>query len=273
LARKVAYQGEPGAFSEEAIIREFGEAAKPIPFHSLAEVFDSVEGSYSDSAVVPIENSLEGSVSETYDLLLDSGLKITGEIRLRVRHSLISKSSSSLAKIKTVYSHPQALAQCRRTLAKLGLELRPFYDTAGSVKFVTETPDNSIAAVASSRAASIYSAKILLKDIEDSRTNFTRFLVLRKKPRAHVSGHSKTSLIFSTANRPGALYGALEAFAKQKINLTRIESRPTKHIPWEYYFYVDFEGKIGDKSVVKALAALRRSTKIVRTLGSYPQSK
>lgn len=270
LTRRVAFQGERGAFSEEAIAQQFGDTVEPAPFPTLVGVFESVERRRTDSAVVPIENSLEGSINETYDLLLTSMLKITGEIKLRIRQCLISKPSSRIKDIRIVYSHPQALAQCRKTLNRLGLELRPFYDTAGSVKFVAGSSDGSLAAVASSRAASIYRSKILLKDIADSKTNFTRFLILRREPLKLFSGPGKSSLIFSAEHRPRALYEALGAFANQEINLTKIESRPTKHTPWEYYFYVDFEGTANEKSVKEALTALRTHTKSVKFLGSYP---
>jgi prephenate dehydratase len=272
MARSVAFQGERGAFSEEAIVQQFGASVRPIPLYNLSKVFESVELEQADSAVVPIENSLEGSVNETYDLLLASKLKITGEIKLRIRPCLISKPHSGLDDIRTVYSHPQALAQCRKTLDKLGLEPRPFYDTAGSVKFVVDSADGSMAAVASSRAATIYHCRILLRDIADSKANFTRFLVLRKEPFRRVRGLGKSSLIFSTENRPRALYDALGVFADRNINLTKIESRPTKRKPWEYYFFVDFDGTDSDKPVREAIAALSTRAGFVKFLGSYPRS-
>jgi prephenate dehydratase len=269
---RVAFQGERGAFSEEAIVQQFGASARPIPLYNLSKVFESVEKGQADSAVVPIENSLEGSVNETYDLLLASELKITGEIKLRIRPCLISKLHSGLDDIRTVYSHPQALAQCRKTLDNLGLNTRPYYDTAGSVKFVLDSADSSVAAVASARAATIYHSRILLRDIADSKANFTRFLVLRKRPPRVVKGLGKSSLIFSTENRPRALYNALGVFADRNINLTKIESRPTKRKPWEYYFFVDFDGVESDKSVREAIATLYARAGFVKFLGSYPRS-
>src|SRR5712692_1217430 len=256
LTKTIAFQGERGAFSEEAVIKEFGAEANPLPLPTLPKVFESVEKGGSDFAVVPIENSLEGSVNETYDLLLDTRLKVTGEVKLRIHHCLIARPQSSLAGIRTVYSHPQALAQCRRTLSKLGAEVRPFYDTAGSVKFVAESSDLSIAAVASLRAAQIYGMKVLASGIEDLKRNYTRFLVLRRSPVGPVMGEGKTSLIFSTRHRPGTLYKALGAFAEQRVNLTKIESRPTKHTPWEYYFYIDLEGTTTSTRLKRALAEL-----------------
>ena len=274
MVKRVAFQGERGAFSEEAVMKEFGSNAEVLPFPTLSKVFESVEKKESDFAVVPIENSLEGSVNETYDLLLDTKLKVTGEVKLRIRHFLISTPVSTLEGIRSVYSHPQALAQCRRMLSELGAEIHPYYDTAGSVKLVAESSDPTIAAVASLRAARIYGMKVLASGIEDEKENYTRFLILRRPPVEPMKGRrGKTSLIFSTRHRPGTLFGALGAFAEQRINLTRIESRPTRHTPWEYYFYIDIEGTTADEKVRLALSALKRRADFVKVLGSYPRAK
>lgn len=274
MVSRVAFQGERGAFSEEAILRKFGRGVRPIPFPTLTEVFESVENGRSNAGVVPIENSVEGSVNETYDLLLTAAVTIRDEVKLRIRHNLISRPSARLADIRVVYSHPQALAQCRNTLMKLGVQLHQFYDTAGSVKFVAESADYSIAAVASLEAARIYKSKVLLTDIQDSKANFTRFLVLGKIGNRKPSATGlKTSLVFSTEHKPGTLYGALGGFAKEGINLTKIESRPTKDIPWEYNFYVDFEGRPEERKVKKALSSLESTAKFVKILGTYPLGK
>jgi prephenate dehydratase len=224
-------------------------------------------------AVVPIENSLEGGVTETYDLLLNSELKVTGEIKFRIRHCLIAKPNSTLKGIRRVLSHPQALAQCRKNLEKLGLVHQPFYDTAGSVKFVADSSDSSLAAIAGRRSAKVYDMKVLKTDMEDSKTNYTRFLILGKRALSRVRGYTKTSLIFSTKHRPGSLFEALQPFAKQGINLTKIESRPTKQIPWEYYFYLDFDGSTKDEGVHRAIEELRKRVDLVKILGSYPRAK
>lgn len=269
---RVGFQGEPGAFSEEAIVKEFGSDAEPVPYQSLREVFESVSKRRTDAAVVPIENSVEGAVTETYDLLLDSELKVTGEIKLRIRHCLIGRPSSSLKTIRRVLSHPQALAQCRATLEALGFETEPFYDTAGSVKFIAQSSDNTLSAIASFRAARVYRMRVLKNGMEDFKSNYTRFLILGTKIK-DLKGEGKTSLVFATGHRPGALFEALEPFAKQGINLTKIESRPKKHTPWEYSFYLDFEGSIKDGAVKRAIEVLRKRTDFVKILGSYPMAK
>jgi chorismate mutase / prephenate dehydratase len=273
---KVSFQGEPGAYSEEAAIKEFGPNVNTVPHQSLREVFESVGKGETDAAVVPIENSLEGAVNETYDLLLERALLVTGEVKLRVEHCLIARPGSKLSGIKTVLSHPQALAQCRANLDALGVDTRPFYDTAGSVKFIAQSSDDSVAAIASARSARVYGMKILKTHMEDSEINYTRFLVLgTKSPKSPNRSESeeKTSLVFSTSHRPGALFDALEPFAKQKINLTKIESRPIRRTPWEYVFYLDFEGSVNDESVRRAVDTLKERVEFVKVLGSYPIAK
>ena len=270
MALWVGFQGEHGAFSEEAIVRKFGTAARPVPFQSLREVFDSVMKLEANLAVVPIENSLEGGVTETYDLLLANELKITGEIKVRIRHCLISKPGASLMEIATVLSHPQALAQCRNKLAKLGLKSQPFYDTAGSVKFIADSTDVSLAAIASEYSAMVYGMKVLRRSMEDSKSNYTRFLILGRRAKRRSKVAYKTSLVFSTRHRPGSLFRALEPFAREGINLTKIESRPTKQTPWEYYFHIDLDGSAYDGPVSRAIKTLRTRADFVRVLGSYP---
>ena len=270
MALWVGFQGEHGAFSEEAIVRKFGTAARPVPFQSLREVFDSVMKLEANLAVVPIENSLEGGVTETYDLLLANELKITGEIKVRIRHCLISKPGASLMEIATVLSHPQALAQCRNKLAKLGLKSQPFYDTAGSVKFIADSTDVSLAAIASEYSARVYGMKVLRRSMEDSKSNYTRFLILGRRAKRRSKVAYKTSLVFSTRHRPGSLFRALEPFAREGINLTKIESRPTKQTPWEYYFHIDLDGSAYDGPVSRAIKTLRTRADFVRVLGSYP---
>ena len=268
---KVAFQGERGAYSEGAIYTFFGDEAEVKPCRDLTEVFESVDKQEAQFGVVPVENSLEGSVNQTYDLFLTHDLKVSGEIIIRISHCLIANPSTSLEAVKTVYSHPQALAQCRRFLERLGRDLIPTYDTAGSVKMLKEKGLKDAAAVASKKAAEIYGMKILAREIEDNPTNYTRFFVLSKNDAA-MTGRDKTSIIFAAAHTPGSLYHALGEFAKRNINLTKIESRPTKQKAWEYNFYLDFEGHRSEKRCAEALEALAKSGAFLKILGSYPKA-
>jgi chorismate mutase/prephenate dehydratase len=265
---RVAFQGERGAYSESAVYTFFGASVDAKPCRDLADVFESVDEQESQYGVVPVENSLEGSVNQTYDLFLEHDLKVCGEIILRVSHCLIANPNTSLEAVKTVYSHPQALAQCRNFLERLGRELIPTYDTAGSVKMLKEKGLKDAAAVASGRAAELYGMKILAREIEDNPANYTRFFVLSKED-SPVTSRDKTSIIFSAAHTPGSLCRALGEFAKRNINLTKIESRPTKQKPWEYNFYLDFEGHRGEQRCAEALKALEKYATFVKILGSY----
>ncbi|MFC1936986.1 prephenate dehydratase [Chloroflexota bacterium] len=268
----VAFQGETGAYSEEAAFQFFGTSIQPKPCESLDDVFKAVEKDEVLFGVVPVENSLEGSISQVYDLFLDSSLKVCGEIELRVAHCLISVPEARLDSIEKVYSHPQALGQCKTFLRHLGCELIPTYDTAGSVKIVKEKGKPDGGAIASARAAEIYGMKILAREIEDNPNNFTRFFILAKEDAA-PTGNDKTSIVFSVKHRPGALYDALQELARRKINLTKIESRPTRQKPWEYNFYLDFEGHHEDGVCREALAILEDTSIFVKVLGSYPRAR
>jgi len=268
---KVAFQGERGAFSESAVYAFFGKKVEVKPCRDLTEVFENVSKQETRFGVVPIENSLEGSVNQTYDLFLTHDLKVCGEIILRVSHCLIANPGVTLADIKTVYSHPQALAQCRIFLERLGSELVPTYDTAGSVKMLKEKGLKNAAAVASAKAAEIYGMQILSREIEDNPTNHTRFFVLSRED-SPITGKDKTSIIFAAAHTPGSLHQALSEFAKRNINLTKIESRPTKQKAWEYNFYLDFEGHRTEENCAAALKALQKSGAFLKILGSYPKA-
>jgi chorismate mutase/prephenate dehydratase len=268
---KVAFQGERGAYSESAVYTFFGDEADVKPCRDLTEVFESVDKQEAQFGVVPVENSLEGSVNQTYDLFLTHDLKVSGEIIIRISHCLIANPSTSLEAVKTVYSHPQALAQCRSFLERLGRELIPTYDTAGSVKMLKEKGLKDAAAIASEKAAEIYGMKILAREIEDTPTNYTRFFVISKND-SPMTGRDKTSIIFAAAHKPGSLYQALGEFAKRNINLTKIESRPTKQKAWEYNFYLDFEGHRSEKRCAEALEALAKSESFLKILGSYPKA-
>jgi len=219
--------------------------------------------------VVPVENSYEGSINETYDQLATTRSKVCGEIEVRVRHCLIANPGTKQTYITTVYSHPQALAQCARYLRAHRLEAVPTYDTAGSVKLIKTIRSKKVAAIASKRAAELYRMQIISEGIEDSDVNYTRFLILgRKIP--PPSGNDKTSIIFGVEHRPGSLYRALSALSIRGINLTKIESRPVKDSPWEYDFYVDFQGHVRDRVCHDALKDLKKKATFVKVLGSYP---
>ncbi len=268
---EVAFQGEIGAYSEEAAFQFFGSSIQIKPCESLEEVFKVVEERGVQFGVVPVENSLEGSISRVYDLLLDSTLRVCGEIELRVIHCLIASPGAGLDTIKRVYSHPQALAQCRNFLKHLDCELIPTYDTAGSVKMIKESGTPDSAAIASARAAEIYGMKVIRQEIEDNPNNFTRFFILSKEDSPPL-GNDKTSIVFSTKDRPGALYEFLREFASRNINLTKLESRPTRQKPWQYNFYLDFEGHRKDKPAREVLKNLEKTSIFVKILGSYPKA-
>ncbi|HUV44019.1 MAG TPA: prephenate dehydratase [Dehalococcoidales bacterium] len=267
----VAFQGEIGAYSEEAAVDFFGPSIEVRPCETLDAVFDAVERGEAHFGVVPIENSLEGSISQVYDLLLDSSLKVRGEIELRVIHCLIANPGVKLDLLRRVYSHPQALGQCRAFLKHLDCELIPTYDTAGSVKMIKEQGMTDGAAIASVRAAEIYAMQIMAREIEDTPNNFTRFFVLAKHD-SPPTGNDKTSIVFSVSHKPGALYSLLRELAASQVNLTKIESRPTRQRPWEYNFYLDFEGHREDTASREALGKLEETALFVKVLGSYPRA-
>lgn len=269
--QRVAFQGEPGAYGEIAALDYFPKA-KLLPAKSFQTVFEILESGKADFAVVPIENSIEGSINETYDLLLKTSMVVYGEIYQRIRHCLIANPGTSNSEITAAYSHPQALAQCRAYLQKKGLEPIPTYDTAGAVKLVKQEKMMQAAAIASKRAANLYGMRILEESIEDKKNNYTRFLIL-SKVQSKPTGHDGTSIIFSVRHTPGALYGILEEFAKRRINLTKIESRPTKEVPWEYNFYVDFEGHSHDREIKELIKAVKKKTLFIKILGSYKRGK
>ncbi len=275
-ATVVAFQGERGAYGEMAAVRYF-PGAELLPLKSFQEVFVAAENGDADFAVVPVENSIEGSVNEIYDLLLQTRLLgVVGEIYQRVRHCLIANRGTKKGAVRYAHSHPQALAQCRKYLQKRRIEPVPAYDTAGAAKTIKEAGATDAAAIASKRAAQLYDMVVLDEGIEDRKNNYTRFLVLstqRPASRRLRAGSYKTSIIFSVKHVPGALFGIVGEFAVRKINLTKIESRPTKEKPWEYNFYVDFEGHSEEKGVKEALRAIRPKTLYVKILGSYKKAR
>lgn len=266
----VAFQGERGAFSEDAVVKFFGETELS-PCHTLGDVFEVVSGDKVDYGVVPLENSQAGSINETYDLLLRHPLNIYGEVVLAVNHCLMALPGETLSSIRKVFSHPQALAQCDAFLRKLGAEIVPTYDTAGSAKMIREQGLRHSAAVASERACQLYGLQALAHNIQTNPNNYTKFAVIAKK-KAEYAVKNKTSLVFATKNIPGALYACLGAFATRDINLTKLESRPSKDRPWDYVFYVDFEGHSDDRLCRDAIADLEDKTTLLKILGSYPVS-
>ena len=281
---RVAFQGERGAFSEEAARRILGDKIEPHPKREFDDMFEAVIRDEADCAVVPIENTLAGSVIKNYDLLVDYDLEIIGEVVLRVAHNLIAPKGTRLQSVRKIYSHPVALAQCEDYLRKLrlaapGLEILPAYDTAGSVKMVVENGRRDEAAIASRTAATTYRAQILAAGIESNPQNFTRFFVMARPDRhgfvklATRSRELKTSIVFRTTNKPGALFHALEAFAKGKIDLAKIESRPIVGRPWEYSFYLDFMGDRNAPAARRALASLTLVAESLRIFGSYPRAE
>jgi chorismate mutase/prephenate dehydratase len=269
--KTVAFQGEPGAYSESAVYQFFGSKVQAKPCRDFRDVFENVKLKAVAAGVVPVENSLEGSINQNYDLFFNYDLKVCGEAIVRIEHCLIVNPGTRMDQIKSVYSHPQALAQCRNYLEKAGWEIVPSYDTAGSVKIIKDERLLFSAAIASQRAAELYGMQILAKDIADNKDNFTRFFVLSSEDSA-PTGKDKTSIIFSAKHEPGSLYNALSEFAKRNINLTRIESRPTKKTAWEYNFYLDFEGHRTEQKCTEALKALEKYAIFVKILGSYPKA-
>jgi prephenate dehydratase len=267
---RVAFQGELGAFSQHAAIKIFGSKIEPLPCFTFDDVFEAVARKKTEYAVVPIENTLAGSIHQNFDLLARHSLEVVAETSLRVEHSLIAHPGASLKGIKQIYSHPSALEQCKRLLRKLkAVEKVSFYDTAGSVKFICERGLRNAAAIASEDAARIYRMKILRRGIEDEPENFTRFLALARRGR-FPHGGEKTSIVFGLKNEAGVLFKALSVFALRNINLSKIESRPIRGKPWEYLFYLDLQIDIRRQECVNALRHLRELAPYLKVLGSYP---
>jgi prephenate dehydratase len=273
---KVAFQGELGAFSQQAIQQLLGPRAEPAPYQRFDEVFAALKSEKVGAAVLPIENTLHGSVHENYDLLLRYDFEITAETSVRIVHNLIAPPGVPFERVRKVYSHPVALNQCLDFFRRhKRVERVTFYDTAGSVKMIMKDRPADAAAIASDLAAKIYGGRILRREIEDDRQNFTRFFLLEpagSKPRTlrgAAKNPWKTSLVFSTKNIPGALFRALSALALRDLNLVKIESRPLRGKPWEYLFYLDLLGRSNDPVVQKALGHLEELADFLRVLGTY----
>lgn len=269
---KIAFQGERGAFSEEAALKLMGDRVELLPCITFDAIFETVKSGDCDGCIAPIENSLAGSVHANYDLLLQYDLHIVGEVFLRIVHNLIALPGVSFDQIRKVYSHPVALAQCRNFFREFReVQQIAEYDTAGSVKLLRDQGIRDGAAIASMRAANVYGASVLQTEIEDNKENYTRFLLLSRNaaPRADAN---KTSIVFSTRNEPGMLFRCLAAFALRDIDLTKLESRPLHGKPWEYFFYIDFIGNVEDQNCKNALRHLEEMTTFLRILGCYPKA-
>jgi prephenate dehydratase len=267
----VAFQGVAGAYSEQAIRQFFGPEVVSLPCRTLAQIFFAVEAGEADYGMLPVENAVAGSVSQSYELLTEHDLRVHAEVILRVRHMLLAPPGTKLSELTHVRSHPQALAQCQRYLSRHGLEPEPAFDTAGSARDLAASADakSGAAVIASELAAELYGLEILDPAIEDYAFNYTRFFVLAlsSPPRAQ---RNKTSLLFTTPHEPGALYECLGEFARRRVNLTKIESRPRLNQPWQYIFYLDFEGHAQDPECEAAIMGLLRRSSFVKLLGSYP---
>ncbi len=266
---RVAFQGVHGANSEQAIRQQFGESVETLPCHSFNDLFQAVETGQATYGCQPVENSLAGTVANAYELLMDYDLRIQAEVIFRVRYSLLAMPGTALTDIKRVRSHPQALSQCERYLARRGFEPVAWFDTAGSARDLAANPEPNTAALAPAICASLYGLVDLEQGVEDDPQNYTRFFVIGHGDPT-PGERNKTSIVFAAHERPGALYDCLGEFATRGINLTKIESKPRRGKPWQYYFYVDFDGHFKDPSCEAALVSMLRRAALLKILGSYP---
>ncbi|MCI0694997.1 prephenate dehydratase [candidate division KSB1 bacterium] len=272
--KRIAFQGEPGAYSERAVKEFFREHSFwTLPCRTFGEAFAAAHTGQAEIAVIPIENSLAGSVHQNYDLLLKHQLHITGEIILRISHHVMALPGVKWEKVRRVFSHPQALEQCRDFLEKWpAIEAAPAYDTAGSAKLIASEQWQDAAAIASANAASEYGLEILHRGVESNPQNYTRFLVLEKEEKIPAED-GKSSIVFSVSHTPGALFKTLAVFALRDINLLKIESRPLHGSPWEYIFYLDFAGTPRQSHCQKAIEHLEEIATFLRVLGAYEKGK
>jgi prephenate dehydratase len=267
---RAAYLGQPGSYSEAATVAFFGESAQPVSYKDFDGIFDAVAKGQADRGILPIENTLAGSIHRNYDLLLRNDLAIVGETQIHIAHQLIALPGVQLQDINRVYSHPQPLVQCEHTLQKLlpGAERISTYDTASGVKMLREEQITNGAALASKRAANIYEMNILVPDMQDNPENYTRFVVVARDSIV-PQGEAKTSIVFAMDNVPGSLFKSLAVFALRDIDLTKIESRPLQGKRWQYFFYIDFIGSVTEERCQNALNHLQEITSYFRVLGSY----
>lgn len=265
----VAFQGEHGAYGEEAIWSRFGRASTSLPCKSFADAFAAVAGGAADFGAVPVENSQAGSINDVYDLLRSHDLFVVGEICHPVDHCLMALPGQDLSAIRRVISHPQALAQVDVFLRQLNVEVVATYDTAGSAKQIREQGLAGVAAVAGVGAAERYGLSVLARSIQTNPDNITRFVVLSREPGERPTTPAKSMLVMGVKHQPAALYQALGALARRQVNLLKIESRPARHTPWEYVFYLEFEGHQDEPQVAEALAELQAHTVFCKVLGSF----
>lgn len=270
--KAASFQGEAGAYSEEALVAFFGQQVIPVPCESFDEAFAALERGEVEAAVLPVENTLGGSIHRNYDLMLRHEFYIVGEFNLPVRHQLMVLPGVKLEEIKMVWSHPQALAQCEFTIDKLGTSRQATYDTAGSAKMVREQNLRDVAAIASRRAASVYNLSIVAEDIADEADNITRFVILAKKPIVVPQEiPAKSTIVFSLKNEPGILFKGLSVFALRDLDLTKLESRPLRGQKWRYFFYLDVAASLSNERLQRALGHLSEISTFQRVLGSYPR--
>lgn len=274
---KIGFQGVPGAYSELASRQLFGAKCKTVPCDSFEDVFEAVDKGKVDRGMIPIENSLAGSIHLNYDLLLQHKLHIVGEAYLKVEHTLLTLSSTQLKDIREVRSHPQALAQCSHFFAKHRV-IKPvaWFDTAGAARDIAQEKPANVAALASEYAGKLYGLKILRKGMQNKKNNFTRFLAIARRPPPaprQRGAKYKTSIVFGAKNEAGSLFRILGIFAAHKIDLNKIESRPNPASPFEYRFYLDLAGGVSDANIKQALKELKNLTIDLRILGSYPTAR
>jgi len=266
---KVMFQGIAGAYSEEAIHQFFGSQVTSVPSASFAEMFTAAEAGEAKYAMLPMENSIAGTVNQSYELLMEHDLRIYGEVILRVEHMLLAPPGTSLSQVKTVRSHPQALTQCQRYITSQGLIPQTAIDTAASARYLAQSPEKGVAVIASRLAGELYGLEILTRNIEDFPFNYTRFFVLSLEESPWAQ-RCKTSLVFTTPHQPGALYACIGELSRRGINLTKLESRPRVNRPWQYMFYLDFVGHYKDSECEAAILGLLHRSSFVKLLGSYP---
>jgi prephenate dehydratase len=268
LLMRIAYQGEPGAYSEAAALR-FNPHAETLPCESFEQVFAAVQSGKTTFGILPIENSIGGSIHRNYDLLLEHELPVVAEVLLQVSHNLLAFPGTKMEDIKKVYSHPQGLAQCEGFLSSLkGIEIVATYDTAGSAKIIRDEQLKNVAAIASARAAEVFGLQSLAEGIQDYKENITRFILISKTS-SDPEKADKTMIVFTLPNTPGALFKALSVFALRDIDLTKLESRPVRGRAFEYLFYADIAVPRQDLQCTRALVHLAEFAKSMRTLGSY----
>lgn len=269
---KVAYQGEPGAYSERAVAALF-PSAEPLPCETIRLTFSRVTSGEADFGVVPVENSQAGSVNETYELLQRSSLvRVVGEVVIRIDHALLAPAGARLEGIRRAYSHWQALAQCEEFLTTHHIDPVPVHDTAGGARMVAERGDPEEAAIASVEAGTSLGLTVLAEHVQTHPDNFTKFGAIGTRD-AGLGTANRTSLVMAGDDRPGSLFRALQPFADRGINLTKLESRPRRGAPFEYVFYIDLDGSTEDPNVAEALDAVRLHTSMLKILGSFPASK